>query len=144
LRCLTWLGSNLCPYNAPLLAERFSDLVRAGRFARLWPEIISRLRAERRFRFDWIDLRKMPERVGTQTNPFVGLEGAIAISDTEDDDLPYLQSKTFEYLAAATIRGRSVTAVVRPFRRARRFVRSTAAWHLFRKAGLMAMSIEWR
>ena len=143
-RCLTWLGSNLCPCNAPLLAERFSDLVSAERFARLWREIINRLRADRRFRFDWIDLRTMPEKVGTQRNPFVGLEGAIALSNTAIDDLPNPQSKMFEYLAAATIRGHLVTAVVRPLRRARRFLRSTAVWRLFRKAGLMAMSIEWR
>jgi CelD/BcsL family acetyltransferase involved in cellulose biosynthesis len=143
-RCLTWLGSNRCPCNAALLAERFPDLVNAERFARLWREIINRLRADRRFRCDWIDLRKTPERVGTQRNPFVGLEGAIALSDSEIDDLPNVSSKMFEYLAAATIRGHLVTAVVTPVRRARRFLRSTAVWRLFRKAGLMAMSIEWR
>ena len=144
LRCLTWLGSNLCPCNAPLLGERFPDLVSAERFTRLWREIINRLRADRRFRFDWIDLRKMPESVGTQRNPVVGLEGAIALSDSEIDDSPNLGSKMFEYLAAVTIRGRLVAGVVAALRRARRFLRSTAVWRLFRKAGLMAMSVEWR
>jgi CelD/BcsL family acetyltransferase involved in cellulose biosynthesis len=143
-RCLTWLGSNRCPCNAALLAEGFSDFVSAERFARLWREIISRLRADRRFRFDWIDLRKMPESVGTQRNPVVGLEGAIALSDSEIDDSPNLGSKMFEYLAAVTIRGRLVAGVVAALRRARRFLRSTAVWRLFRKAGFMAMSIEWR
>jgi CelD/BcsL family acetyltransferase involved in cellulose biosynthesis len=144
LRCLTWLGSNLCPCNAPLLGERFPDLVSAERFARLGREIINRLRADRRFRFDWIDLQKTPESVGTQRNPFVGLEGAIALSDSEIADLPNLSSKMFEYLAAATIRGRIVTAVVGALRRTRRFLRSTAVWRVFCRAGLMAMSIEWR
>jgi CelD/BcsL family acetyltransferase involved in cellulose biosynthesis len=143
-RCLTWLGSNRCPCNAPLFAEGFSDFVNAARFARFWRETINRLRADRRFRFDWIDLRKMPEKVGTQRNPFVGFEGAIALGDFELDDLPNVSSKMIEYLAAATIRGHLVTTVVRPFRRARRLLRSTAVWRLFRRAGLMAMSVDWR
>jgi CelD/BcsL family acetyltransferase involved in cellulose biosynthesis len=144
LRCLTWLGSNLCPCNAPLLSGRFPDLVSAERFARLWREIISRLRADRRFRFDWIDLQKAPERVGAQRNPFVALEGASALSDTEIDDLQTVRSKMFEYLAAATIRGRLVTAVVGALRRTRRFLRSTAVWRLLCEAGVLMMSIAWR
>ena len=117
----------------------------AERIPRLWREIINRLRADRRFRFDWIDLRKTPERVGTQRNPFVGLEGAVELAETEIDGLPALESKRmFEYLAAATIRGRFVTAVVAALRRTRRFLLSTAVWRLFCRAGVLVMSIAWR
>src|SRR5437764_888988 len=51
VRCLTWLGSGLCDYNAPLLAEHFSDVVGAGRFAQIWRDVVKRLRSEARFRF---------------------------------------------------------------------------------------------
>ena len=34
IRHLTWLGSELCDYNAPLLADDFSELLRAGALRR--------------------------------------------------------------------------------------------------------------
>jgi CelD/BcsL family acetyltransferase involved in cellulose biosynthesis len=74
LRRLTWLGSQSCDYNAPLLAGHFSARVSAKRFALAWRDVIGRLRAEARFRFDLIDLAKMPECVGEQRNPFVDLK----------------------------------------------------------------------
>ena len=74
IRRLTWLGSELCDYNAPLLAERFSQYVSADRFAALWGEIIKLLRANPRLRFDLIDLQKMPETIGGQRNPFLTLQ----------------------------------------------------------------------
>lgn len=70
---LTWLGSDLCDYNAPLLDARFSHEVDAERFVALWHEVVAALRADPRFRFDCVDLQKMPETVGAQTNPFVHL-----------------------------------------------------------------------
>lgn len=70
---LTWLGSELCDYNAPLLAENFSDRMSAERFVLAWRDIVALLRADPRFRFDLIDLQKMPEAVGTQRNPFLDL-----------------------------------------------------------------------
>jgi CelD/BcsL family acetyltransferase involved in cellulose biosynthesis len=73
VRRLTWLGSELCDYNAPLVAACFSAHVDADRFVLLWQEIIQRLRAEPRFRFDLVDLQKMPEMVGAQKNPFLNL-----------------------------------------------------------------------
>jgi CelD/BcsL family acetyltransferase involved in cellulose biosynthesis len=73
-RCLIWLGSDLCDYNAPLLAAGFSHLCHSDRFKALWQDIIALLRAEPRFRFDWIDLQKMPETIGTQRNPFLNLQ----------------------------------------------------------------------
>src|SRR6266849_1251895 len=73
-RRLTWLGSELCDYNAPLLAEDFSRNVSADRFGELWQEIVRLLQSNPRFRFDFVDLQKMPERVGAQRNPFLNLQ----------------------------------------------------------------------
>jgi CelD/BcsL family acetyltransferase involved in cellulose biosynthesis len=74
IRRLSWLGSRLCDYNAPLLAERFSAHVSVERFMLAWRDIIRLLRADPRFRFDLIDLKKMPECVGAQRNPFLDLQ----------------------------------------------------------------------
>jgi CelD/BcsL family acetyltransferase involved in cellulose biosynthesis len=73
-RRLTWLGSELCDYNAPLLAEDFSKNVSADGFRKLWQEIVRLLRTNPRFRFDFVDLQKMPEIIGAQRNPFLSLQ----------------------------------------------------------------------
>jgi CelD/BcsL family acetyltransferase involved in cellulose biosynthesis len=73
IRRLTWLGSQLCDYNAPLLAGHFSARVSAERFFLAWREVIELLRSHRHSRFDLIDLQKMPECVGEQRNPFIDL-----------------------------------------------------------------------
>ncbi|MFL6799472.1 MAG: GNAT family N-acetyltransferase [Xanthobacteraceae bacterium] len=70
-RRLTWLGSELCDYNAPLLAHNFSDRMSAERFALLWRDVVDLLQAVPRFGFDLVDLQKMPESVGGQRNPFM-------------------------------------------------------------------------
>jgi CelD/BcsL family acetyltransferase involved in cellulose biosynthesis len=46
------------------------------RFARLWRDVLDLLRTDRRFRFDWIDLQKMPEMIGHQRNPFFRIKVA--------------------------------------------------------------------
>jgi CelD/BcsL family acetyltransferase involved in cellulose biosynthesis len=74
MRRLTWLGSQLCDYNAPLLAEQFSDHVSAERFVLVWRDVVKLLRANPRLRFDLIDLQKMPEMIGAQRNPFLDLQ----------------------------------------------------------------------
>src|SRR5664280_3473346 len=38
-RELTWLGTELCDYNAPLLASNFSALIDGARFMALWANI---------------------------------------------------------------------------------------------------------
>jgi CelD/BcsL family acetyltransferase involved in cellulose biosynthesis len=73
VRCLTWLGSELCDYNAPLLAKDFSAHVSGDRFVALWRDVIARLRRDPRFSFELVDLQKMPETVGAQRNPFLDL-----------------------------------------------------------------------
>src|SRR5262245_32281258 len=73
VRRLTWLGSSLCDYNAPLLAAAFPARMPAQRFAALWRDIVWLIRADRRLRFDLIDLAKMPPMVGAQRNPFFAI-----------------------------------------------------------------------
>jgi CelD/BcsL family acetyltransferase involved in cellulose biosynthesis len=73
-RRLTWLGSQLCDYNAPLLARQFSDHMSAERFVLAWRDAIKLLRTDPRLRFDLIDLQKMPEMIGVQRNPFLDLQ----------------------------------------------------------------------
>lgn len=73
VRRLTWLGSELCDYNAPLLAKRFSRDVSVDRFVGLWRDVVDLLRSNAGLRFDLIDLQKMPETVGGQKNPFLAL-----------------------------------------------------------------------
>jgi CelD/BcsL family acetyltransferase involved in cellulose biosynthesis len=73
VRRLTFLGSEHCDYNAPLLAPEFAASLTPPRFLRLWSRITRRLRADPRFRFDLYDLRKMPETVGGARNPLLAL-----------------------------------------------------------------------
>ena len=68
-RELTWLGSDLCDYNAPLLARDFD----AAQFAELWRNITQHLRGDPRFCFDYINFTKMPARLGARSNPFTQL-----------------------------------------------------------------------
>ena len=73
-RRLTWLGADLCDYNGPLLSQRFTERFGATWFPALWQEILGLLRSDPRFRFDYVDLPKMLDTVGSQPNPFVSLE----------------------------------------------------------------------
>lgn len=72
-RCLTWLASDLCDYNAPLLARRFADSPSARDFGALWRSIVTLIEADPHLRFDYIDLERMPPTVGAQPNPFLAL-----------------------------------------------------------------------
>jgi CelD/BcsL family acetyltransferase involved in cellulose biosynthesis len=73
IRRLSWLGSELCDYNAPLLAPH-CDLAVAGGFAAVWRDVLALLQADPRFHFDLIDLQKMPPAIGTQRNPLLDLD----------------------------------------------------------------------
>src|ERR1035441_1470506 len=79
-RELTWLGSELCDYNAPLLAATFSTRIDAKRFMALWENIARCLQDNPRLRYDFINLEKMPETVGAQQNPMRHLGGTITPS----------------------------------------------------------------
>ena len=73
LRRLTWLGADLADYNAPLLAPAFSHIVAPNEFTPLWRAVVSLINGCSRLGFDLVELRKMPETVGTQRNPFMDL-----------------------------------------------------------------------
>jgi CelD/BcsL family acetyltransferase involved in cellulose biosynthesis len=73
-RRLCWLGQEQCDYNAPLLAPDFSQRVPPESFLAAWRELLEKLQREPRLRHDWIELEKMPETVGAQTNPFTFLD----------------------------------------------------------------------
>jgi CelD/BcsL family acetyltransferase involved in cellulose biosynthesis len=76
-RELTWLGSDLCDYNAPVLAQGVSERFDRARFLALWRDIVQLLQSHPRLAFDLINLSKMPEMVGAQANPMRHLGGAI-------------------------------------------------------------------
>ncbi|HEY0224584.1 MAG TPA: GNAT family N-acetyltransferase [Pseudolabrys sp.] len=71
LRRITWLGADLCNYNAPLLATDFSRHVGPAQFAALWQQIHALLRS--RLRHDVLDLSKIPATIGAQANPMTAL-----------------------------------------------------------------------
>jgi CelD/BcsL family acetyltransferase involved in cellulose biosynthesis len=79
-RELTWLGSELCDYNAPLLAATFSARIDAKRFMALWGNIARCLQDNPRLRYDFIKLEKMPETIGAQQNPMRHLGGTMTPS----------------------------------------------------------------
>jgi CelD/BcsL family acetyltransferase involved in cellulose biosynthesis len=73
LRSLTWLGTDLCDYNAPVLARNFAQHVAPSQFAAFWQAVLQSIRDGSRHGFDLVDLRKMPETIGGQRNPFLEL-----------------------------------------------------------------------
>jgi CelD/BcsL family acetyltransferase involved in cellulose biosynthesis len=73
VRRLCWLGQSLCDYNAPLLSRDFGQRVTPDRFLALWRELQRRLQSDPDLRYDWIEFEKMPQTVGAQPNPFIGL-----------------------------------------------------------------------
>jgi CelD/BcsL family acetyltransferase involved in cellulose biosynthesis len=77
VRRLTWLGSELCDYNAPLIAEDFSRRVSPARFHQVWRDIVKRLQSHPRLSYDLIHFEKMPEKIGAQTNPMLGFPVAM-------------------------------------------------------------------
>jgi CelD/BcsL family acetyltransferase involved in cellulose biosynthesis len=74
VRRLTFLGSDLSDYNAPLLARDFAQRVSPDRFVTLWGEIRALLQQQDDLRHDVVELTKMPETLGAQANPLIGLE----------------------------------------------------------------------
>lgn len=70
---LVWLGGTFCDYQAPVLDRNFSRHVRRGQFKALWAEIRSALPEH-----DIVELNRLPEIVGGQSNPFLGLGNLTA------------------------------------------------------------------
>jgi CelD/BcsL family acetyltransferase involved in cellulose biosynthesis len=73
VRELTWLGSNLCDYNAPLLARDFAQRITPDEFVSLWEASLALIRNSPHWRFDVVRLEKMPETVRAQRNPMLAL-----------------------------------------------------------------------
>jgi CelD/BcsL family acetyltransferase involved in cellulose biosynthesis len=71
---LFWLGQDLCDYNAPLLAREVSRRLTPQQFRTVWRELRAQLQSDAQTRHDWIEFEKMPETIGAEINPFVGLE----------------------------------------------------------------------
>jgi CelD/BcsL family acetyltransferase involved in cellulose biosynthesis len=74
LRRLCWLGQDLCDYNAPLVSRGLSRRLTPESFRRLWRELQTKMQADHQTRHDWIEFEKMPETIGDEINPFIGLE----------------------------------------------------------------------
>jgi CelD/BcsL family acetyltransferase involved in cellulose biosynthesis len=77
VRTLTFLGEDLCDYNAPLIAPGFSARLDAAGFLRLWQNVGARLQREPQLGYDLVRLTKMPETIGGQPNPFLHLETVL-------------------------------------------------------------------
>src|SRR5688572_24167817 len=73
VRRLTFLGHDLCDYNAPLLAPDFAAAVGPNGFAPIWREIRQLVQATPGLHHDTIVMEKLPERVGAQENPLMSL-----------------------------------------------------------------------
>jgi CelD/BcsL family acetyltransferase involved in cellulose biosynthesis len=73
LRRLTWFGGEFSDYGAPMLAPDFSRRVNRDRFHLIWRQVTAFLQQERKFRHDVVELVKMPEAIGSQSNPFCWL-----------------------------------------------------------------------
>jgi CelD/BcsL family acetyltransferase involved in cellulose biosynthesis len=85
-RRLTFLGQDLCDYNAPLLAPGFAP-ISASACADMWAEIRALLQATPALRHDTIALGKMPAKIGTQPNPMLHLDVQLNPSNAYETDL---------------------------------------------------------
>jgi CelD/BcsL family acetyltransferase involved in cellulose biosynthesis len=113
VRRLTWLGSDLCDYNGPLLAKACASLLTPDRFEALWRDICGRLQADARTRHDLVELTKMPERVGDQTNPFLALSTSLNPSNAYITDLFGTWTEFYETKRSSGTRRRDRTKLKR-------------------------------
>jgi CelD/BcsL family acetyltransferase involved in cellulose biosynthesis len=72
-RELTFFGTDLCDYNAPLLAARFESEIKPAQFMQVWRTIVTQLQRDPRWRFDLVRLEKMADTVGGQPNPMLSV-----------------------------------------------------------------------
>jgi hypothetical protein len=130
VRRLTWLGSQACDYNAPLLSPQFFSRMSAPRFARAWSDVIETVRTDPRRRFDLIDLQKMPATVGGQRNPFLDLPALTYPSGARCED-----EELHDSLAGVTAKGWLIAAMTAAYRRTTQVVeQSRALQRALRKA----------
>jgi CelD/BcsL family acetyltransferase involved in cellulose biosynthesis len=72
-RVLTWLGSDLCDYNAPLIARDFYSHFAHQTFGEVWTDITKAFQQHPTTQHDLVKLEKMPELIGPQLNPMLQL-----------------------------------------------------------------------
>jgi CelD/BcsL family acetyltransferase involved in cellulose biosynthesis len=113
VRRLTWLGSDLCDYNGPLLAKACASALASERFPALWREIGRCLQADARTRHDLVELTKMPERVGEQANPFMALATGLNPSNAYISDLFGTWTEFYETKRSSSTRRRDRTKLKR-------------------------------
>src|SRR5262249_47001999 len=109
VRRLTWLGCELCDYNTPLLAPDFAAQIAAEDFRVLWSEICARLSSSPQHRFDLIDLPKMPEIVGAQAHPMLGLPVRLNPSGAYVADLYATWTEFYQVKRSSATRRRDRT-----------------------------------
>lgn len=112
-RRLTFLGQELCDYNAPLLAPGFADTLGAGEFAALWRQVRDLLQADPQLRHDTVELTKMPDTVGRQPNPFVHLDVTLNPSGAYQCSLGADWEKFYSAKRSSATRRRDRTKVKR-------------------------------
>jgi CelD/BcsL family acetyltransferase involved in cellulose biosynthesis len=86
MRRLTFLGQDLCDYNAPLLAPDFARIAGSS-FAEMWADIRALLQATPTLRHDTIALGKMPAKIGAQPNPMLQLDVQLNPSNAYETEL---------------------------------------------------------
>jgi CelD/BcsL family acetyltransferase involved in cellulose biosynthesis len=109
VRRLSWLGSDLCDYNGPLLAPDASSRLTPERFRDLWQDILRRLQADPRTRHDLVELTKMPERIGAQPNPLLALPVGLNPSHAYVSDLCGTWTEFYEAKRSSATRRRDRT-----------------------------------
>jgi CelD/BcsL family acetyltransferase involved in cellulose biosynthesis len=70
-RELTFLGSDLCDYNAPLVAPGFVKTAGRQGFMTAWRVALARIQSNPLSHFDIVRLEKMPSTIGAQENPLI-------------------------------------------------------------------------
>jgi CelD/BcsL family acetyltransferase involved in cellulose biosynthesis len=113
VRWLTWLGSDLCDYNAPLLAKGYSARVPAEEFPALWRDIGRALQLRPGHRFDLVALTKMPAMVGGQSNPFMALTVGLNPSHAYVTDLRASWDEYYQAKRSSATRRRDRTKLKR-------------------------------
>ncbi len=88
-RVLTWLGSQINDYNAPILGSDDTDYQRIhDQFADIWSEVIEHLRSIKNCGFDLVNFSKMPALMGKHQNPFVKLDVTLNPNRAHAASLP--------------------------------------------------------
>jgi CelD/BcsL family acetyltransferase involved in cellulose biosynthesis len=109
VRELVWLGSELCDFNAPLLAPRFSQSVSPESVKPLWASIGKAIQSDPSLRYDLINLEKMPARIGGQPNPMLNVGVTLNPSGAYETPLSGSWDSFYESARSSATRRRDRT-----------------------------------